>query len=134
MENNVDGNMENNMDLLTNRLIMITSQITANHMADLREKESIELKRVRDYKRSMKTIREEKVYSFKAIAAETQIRKSKFGNAVCLKQNSLRRIKNEQNKENKKQDEQKSGEDNTNAKEITTAGALGRKTKITAAK
>ena len=104
------------MDLLTNRLIMITSQITANHMADLREMESLELKRVRDYKRSMKTLREEKVYSFKAIAAESQIRKTKFGNAVCLKQNSLRRIKNEENKENTKQDE--------DAKEITTAGNI----------
>ena len=100
MENSLENNVESNMDLLTNRLIMITNQITANHMADLREKESLELKRVRDYRRSMKTIREENVYTFKAIAAQTQIRKTKFSNVVSLKQNSLKRIKNEEDKEN----------------------------------
>ena len=110
------------MDLLTNRLVMITSQITANHMAVLREKESLELKRVTDYKRAMRTIREKNLYNFRETAAESQIRKTKFGNAVCLNRNSLQRTKNEEKKENTKQDKQKSDEDT--AKEITTAGRI----------
>ena len=111
MENNVDNDMDNghiNMDLLTNRLVMLSGQITIKHMAGLREKERIELKRVKDYKESMRKITETKVYTFKALASETQVRKSKFGNAVC------RTVKAE---EEKKVEEE-------NAKEITTAGDI----------
>ena len=82
-ENNAENNEEVNMDLLTNRLVMLTGQITLKHMNDLREKERIDLKRVRDYKQSMRKIRETKVYTFAAVTTDTKIRKTKFGNAVC---------------------------------------------------
>ena len=120
------------MDLLTNRFIWISSQVFAILMADLREKESLELKRVRDYKRSMRTIGEENAIknAVKAIAAESHLRKTKFGNVVCLKQNVLKWTNKEETKENKKQDEQTIGEENVYTSKAIAAESQLRKTKL----
>jgi hypothetical protein len=114
VENNVDNDIDDvakNMDLLTNQLVMLSEEVTRKHMANLREQERIELKRVRGINLKMRKIRETKVYTFEAISTETQVQKTKLGNAV--RRNQIR-IKAEE--EQKKEEE--------SAKEIITAGDI----------
>ena len=105
------------MELLTNRLMMMAEQVNANHMVELIDNERIELERLRHYR----PYREEKKSTFVAVTAQSQIRKSKFGNAVMAKHRSaLSRNKKEESKENTNEDDQKNLEEGPKIKEITT--------------
>ena len=103
--------------MLTNRLIMMAEQVTADHMSELIDKERIELERLQYYR----AYRGDKVPTFRTIAGQTQIRKTKFGVAALGKHRSaLSRNRNDQNTQNAQEDGQQNQDDVPKIKELVT--------------